>query len=84
MFWSVGEGDVYRARKVKLDHYIEQGGEVLVPTTGQQFRMAVIRGQRRLAHGQLVGILLPEDRQPDPIKPNLRLPTATAVNVNTP
>ncbi len=84
MFWNVGEGDVYRARKVKLDHYIEQAGEVIVPANGQQFRMAVIRGQRRLAHGQLVKILPSEDRQPDPLEPNLRLPTATAVNVNTP
>jgi RND family efflux transporter MFP subunit len=84
MFWSVGEGDVYRARKVKLDHYIEQGGEVIVPAIGQQFQMAVIRGQRRLAHGQLVEILPSEDRQPDPLEPDLRLPTATAVNVNVP
>ena len=64
MFWNVGQGIVHHARKVKLDRYVEQGPDVIVPARDHDLRTAVVRGQHRLAHDQLVRIVPTDQREP--------------------
>jgi RND family efflux transporter MFP subunit len=80
MFWDLGAGVVHRARKVKLDRYVEQGPDVIVPARGQELGTAVVRGQHRLAHGQVVRIVPTDQREPARLEQEIRLSPGTAVS----
>ncbi len=54
MFWDVGQTELYRAERVDLQRYVDQGDFILVPATEAQLGPVVVRGQQRLAHGQMV------------------------------
>ncbi len=58
MFWPVGELPASRARKVDLTQWIDQGDTILAPVaSGLELGPIVIRGQQRLADGQLVRVV---------------------------
>jgi multidrug efflux pump subunit AcrA (membrane-fusion protein) len=69
MYWNVGPTEVYRAKRVELTTWIEQGQKILIPvepaspaqpanSVGQNgLHWIVVRGQHRLADSQLVRIM---------------------------
>ncbi len=58
MFWQVGELPAQRARKVELAKWIDQGDTILAPASSSlELGPVVIRGQQRLADGQLVRVV---------------------------
>ncbi|MAT69873.1 MAG: hypothetical protein CMJ58_10150 [Planctomycetaceae bacterium] len=54
LYWSLGETDVHRARRVSLPHWSNQGTKVVVPASDVQLENVITRGQYRLADGQPV------------------------------
>lgn len=80
MYWKVGDSPVYKAREIELKSWVQQGPDVIVPAeeySGLQF--AVVRGQLRLASGQLVRLVPFEEDDEGLLQPELPVrPLATA------
>ncbi|MEM8865256.1 MAG: efflux RND transporter periplasmic adaptor subunit [Planctomycetota bacterium] len=56
MYWEVGQTQLQRAQRVDLQQWIDQGDVVLVPAAVVDLGPVVVRGQQRLASGQLVRV----------------------------
>lgn len=60
LYWSLGKADVFRAQKVELSNWVDQGEYVIVPALSKDEELhldkVIVRGQHRLAAGQLVRI----------------------------
>lgn len=57
MFWEQqAEIEVHRAERVELKRWIDQGADIVVPADEYPFEQIVVRGQQRLADGQLVKV----------------------------
>lgn len=54
MYWEVGETTIYRARRIELSSWVDQVGSVIVPAEAAALDNVIVRGQHRLADGQLV------------------------------
>jgi multidrug efflux system membrane fusion protein len=54
MLWELGPATFYRARRASLPRWIDQGDYVLAPRDDVALDWIVVRGQHRLADGQLV------------------------------
>ncbi len=63
MFWEVGAIPIRRARRVTLTQWIDQGSSVMVPEEEAQLENIILRGQQRLADGQLVSSHESEDER---------------------
>ncbi len=69
MYWNVGPTDLYRARRIELTTWMQQGEKVIIPAEsansenrasgiGQnQLHWGVVRGEHRLADSQFVRIM---------------------------
>ncbi|NOZ41269.1 MAG: efflux RND transporter periplasmic adaptor subunit [Planctomycetes bacterium] len=57
LYWNIGPTDLYRARRVDLDQWIDQGEFIIVPQTETQLQSVITRGQFRLADQQFVRIV---------------------------
>ncbi|MEM6330661.1 MAG: efflux RND transporter periplasmic adaptor subunit [Planctomycetota bacterium] len=66
MFWPVGQTKLLRAERIDLTAFVDQGDEVLVPATAGKLGRVVVRGQQRLASGQLVRPVEPDAGSDDP------------------
>ncbi|MCA9258960.1 MAG: hypothetical protein KDA61_07160, partial [Planctomycetales bacterium] len=53
-YWSLGPASLYRAKRVDLTRWVDQGAEVIVPASDANLNNVVVRGQHRLADRQLV------------------------------
>ncbi|QDS99032.1 efflux RND transporter periplasmic adaptor subunit [Adhaeretor mobilis] len=58
LYWSMGEVDAYRALKVNIPSWVDQGEYVVVPAEAidRPLSAVITRGQHRLSTGQLVRI----------------------------
>ncbi len=54
IYWKMGTTDIHRARRVELRQWVDQGETVIVPAEEAQIDSVIVRGQYRLADGQLV------------------------------
>ena len=64
LYWELGPTDLYRARRVDLAQWIDQGEFVIVPREEDQLSTVVTRGQFRLADGQAIRIMNLEELSP--------------------
>ncbi len=64
LYWKVGEADVFRARRVDLEQWVDQGEFIIVPEDEVQLQSVITRGQFRLADGQAVRIMNREELSP--------------------
>lgn len=80
MFWNVSEGEVYRARRVEIFDWIDQGQTMLLPASSYEINKVVTRGQQRLRDGQLVRVVPKRgaDLANDSSKPNNTKPIIQA------
>ena len=71
MFWDAGMADVQKAHRVLLSRWVDQGSHILVPADECTFDQIVVRGQQRIANGQLVRVIEQEsgNRQQAPANP---------------
>ncbi|TWT48731.1 efflux RND transporter periplasmic adaptor subunit [Botrimarina hoheduenensis] len=67
MFWDIGQASAYRARRIELSDYIDQGDTIVIPASTAHFDNVVLRGQHRLRDGQPVRVvaLNGEEAAPD-------------------
>ncbi len=56
MFWQVDKIPLETARRIPLSEWIDQGDELLVPSTSVELDRVVVRGQQRLSDGQHVRV----------------------------
>jgi hypothetical protein len=79
MFWDAADSLVHEVHRVKLERWIEQGDLIFVPEQEYAFEQIVVRGQQRLADGQVVRVVAPNSKAPPP------LPESTAqIRASTP
>jgi len=83
LFFDVGDMPIYRARRLNLDRWVEQRGEVLIPSSSDNPLNIIVRGQHRLIDGQLVRPFAEDeqttiDRRPPTIS---RAPETTAAGM---
>lgn len=64
MFWEVGKTDLYRAERIDLNEWVDQGDVVLLPAASYDLGPMVVRGQQRLSGGQLVRVSNPDQLPP--------------------
>lgn len=57
LFWKIASGSVIRARRVDVGQWIDQGPSIIVPAGAVELQSVVLRGQQRLADGQLVRVV---------------------------
>lgn len=57
LYWNVGQSDLYRARQVNLQKWIDQGSHVVVPAGDVELNSVVVRGHLRLADSQAVRVM---------------------------
>ncbi len=57
LFWNLGPDRDFRAVQVPLEGFIEQEGELILPTLDPAHRRVVLRGQHRLVDGRRVRIV---------------------------
>ena len=61
LYWNVGPTNLYRARKIGLRQWVDQGSHVIVPGDDVALESVVTRGHFRLADSQVVRVInLPE------------------------
>jgi membrane fusion protein (multidrug efflux system) len=66
LYWKLGQHDLFRARRIDLNQWIDQGESIIVPAAETELESVVTRGQFRLASGQLVRVVNPETLPPAP------------------
>jgi len=71
LYWQLGESYVYRAARVSLSRWIDQGEHVFVPAEAVALRSVVVRGHFRLADKQLLRVVNSEDFLPDEVQVNI-------------
>ncbi|PHR90551.1 MAG: hypothetical protein COA78_35020 [Blastopirellula sp.] len=61
LYWEVGKQPVYKAKKVLIPRYVEQGTEILVEAKdlNTRLRTTINRGHRRLTDGDTVQLTRP-------------------------
>ena len=57
LYWKLGQADLFRARRVDLNQWLDQGEHVIVPQEETELQSVVTRGQFRLADNQTVRIV---------------------------
>ena len=57
MFWTVGQTEAHRVRRVEVADWTEQGTDIIIPTDSASPWDVVLRGQRRLTDGQWVRVV---------------------------
>jgi len=57
LYWNVGPTDIYRAQRVDLTQWIDQGAHVVLPAADVTLDSIVVRGHFRLANQQLVRVV---------------------------
>ncbi|MCG8449673.1 MAG: efflux RND transporter periplasmic adaptor subunit [Pirellulales bacterium] len=80
LYWNVGPANVYRARRVPLSRWIDQGETIFVPADEAKLSSVVVRGQFRLADKQWVRIVNLDDFSPGEVQlsaPTQRVDVAT-------
>lgn len=73
LYWNLGQTDLYRARRVDLNRWIDQGEFIVIPQDESQLQSVITRGQFRLADNQVVKIMNLTE-----LSPELNLPTKEA------
>jgi len=64
LYWQLGPSDLYRARRLDLNQWIDQGEHVVIPQAEASLNIVVTRGQFRLADKQVVRIMNLEELSP--------------------
>ncbi len=64
LYWNLGPTNLYRARRVDLQQWVEQGPYIVLPANEAQLDAVIVRGHFRLSDSQLVRIVNPT--QPSP------------------
>lgn len=75
LYWQLGDTYAYRAKRVPLTRWVDQGSYVFVPAEEANISSVVVRGQFRLADQQLVRIVNLDDYSPGEIQ--ISTPTAS-------
>ncbi len=57
LYWNLGPTNIYRAHRVDLSQWIDQGSHIVLPADDISLDSVVVRGQYRLANDQLVRIV---------------------------
>ncbi len=57
LYWNVGPAEMFRAQRVPLTRWIDQGPHVVVPASEVDLSTVVVRGHLRLADGQFVRVV---------------------------
>ena len=65
LYWNVGNTDLFRARQVPLQKWVDQGPHIVVPASEAELSSVIIRGQYRLADKQLVQIVNLDELAPE-------------------
>ena len=81
MFWEIGPTTLQRATRVELEQWSDQGDVIIVPAASVDLGPIVMRGQQRLASGQLVRVTNPADLS-DSNMTARRLPDTEEADVN--
>lgn len=82
LYWDLGPTTVYRAHRVDLQQWIDQPGSVIVPASSTELVNVIVRGQHRLADGQLVRPVNGKPSDPPEVRPLLS-GDAAPINVAT-
>ena len=64
LYWDVGQTDLYRARRVDLRRWIDQGEFIIVSQEEIELQSVITRGQFRLADQQVVRVMNLTDLSP--------------------
>ncbi|MGI9427933.1 MAG: efflux RND transporter periplasmic adaptor subunit [Bythopirellula sp.] len=64
LYWQLGETNIYRARRVDLNQWIDQGEFVIVPADESRLQAVITRGQFRLANQQVVRVMNLDELSP--------------------
>ena len=56
LYWDVGPTDLYRARRVDLQQWVDLGAHIVVPAADVELSSVVVRGHFRLADSQAVRV----------------------------
>jgi len=56
LYWNLGPTHVYRAHRVDLRHWVDQGPYIVVPASEAPLEAVIVRGHFRLADSQLIRI----------------------------
>ncbi len=64
LYWELGPANLYRARRIDLQQWIDQGEFVIVPAAEAQLESVITRGQFRLADQQVVRVMNLEELSP--------------------
>lgn len=64
LYWDMGDTDLYRARRVDLKQWIDQGAYVILPEAEGPLQSVITRGQYRLADDQVVRIVNTRELSP--------------------
>ncbi|MEM9353130.1 MAG: efflux RND transporter periplasmic adaptor subunit [Planctomycetota bacterium] len=54
LYWQLGTTEIHRARRVPLRQWVDLGETVIIPAEDIQIDSVIVRGQYRLADGQIV------------------------------
>ena len=80
LYWQLGDTKIYRAQRVQLTRWVDQGDFVFVPGKEVKLNSIVVRGQFRLADKQLLRIVNLDDFSPGELQlsaPDQRVDIAT-------
>lgn len=64
LYWNLGKASLYRARRIDLKRWIDQGEFVIVPQEEAQLQSVITRGQFRLADRQVVRVMNLDELSP--------------------
>jgi len=57
LYWNLGPTDLYRARRLDLGQWIDQGSHIIVPEGPADIEAVVVRGHHRLSDSQWVRVV---------------------------
>ena len=79
LYWKLGDSHIYRAQRIALPRWVDQGEFVFVPAEEVELSSVVVRGQFRLADKQLLRIVNFDEFSPGEIqlKPTQHVEVAT-------
>lgn len=79
LYWQLGPTNIYRARRVDLNKWIDQGEFVVVPKSEIRLQSVITRGQFRLADQQVVRVMNLEELSPGLSENSSNRPTTVKV-----
>lgn len=68
LYWNLGPVDVYRARRIDLVQWIDQGEHIVLPADTADLDSVVVRGHFRLANSQVVRVVNLSELSPGEIR----------------